>query len=236
MFNITTKMKCSGLLLIIKPNKAVLLCARQAYNSSKVYTRRIVDNVFLEKISIPRGKRDECDDNDYETAIREFIEETGTFFNEAYVYREPFMLHWRDGGVMYRYCVYVGVTEDLLQYVRREPNSFCVKLTCENPNNYSILFENRKYNNELSRFLYITPLECYFKYMYTKQLMTYERSNYIEFFEYVKRVKQAHDNKELDKFIKLTLSLSQSLIEQWKKRSFVVTAACKELKSIINSV
>ncbi|AKC91731.1 nudix [Lambdina fiscellaria nucleopolyhedrovirus] len=150
---------------------------------------------FLEKISIPRGKRDGRDAFDYETAVREFIEETGMFFERAYVHRVPFVLQWTDAGVNYEYAIYVGVVRGVLKRVQREPNTFCVKLnnTCCKPNEYGVQLETRRFNNEIPRHLCILTLNDYFRYMNEKQLITYDSSNYLEFFVFVKNVKKIFD-------------------------------------------
>jgi 8-oxo-dGTP pyrophosphatase MutT (NUDIX family) len=65
----------AGLFIIMEPDKAVLLCARRAYRGAA----SVNTETFLEKISIPRGHRDCTDAKIYETAVREFVEETGRF-------------------------------------------------------------------------------------------------------------------------------------------------------------
>nr|UPO71117.1 orf28 [Trichoplusia ni single nucleopolyhedrovirus] len=221
----------------MEPDKAVLLCARRSYNSTVEYSdsAMLKKANFLEKISIPRGKRDNRDIFDHETAIREFIEETGTFFESAYVYRRPFVLQWIDAGVVYKYAIYVGILNGLLISVSREPNTFCVKLNGgdKGSNDYRVDIETRRHNRELPRHVYIVSLQDYFQYMNEKQLITYDFSNYREFFEYVKFVKAKFDesnvvNCEKEKnghdksgsenlfgFFLLSLKLNRRL-ERWK--------------------
>jgi 8-oxo-dGTP pyrophosphatase MutT (NUDIX family) len=202
-------MRCAGLFIIIEPNKAVLLCARRSYdNSYHNYDIQQLQKVdFLEKISIPRGKREGRDLHDYETALREFIEETGTFFDNAWVYQIPFSLQWNDSGVVYKYSIYVGFVQGLLYYLSNEPNTYCVKLNRAQSNNYKFNIERRRHNNEIPRHLYIVSLEDYFRYMNEKQLVTYRYSNYLEFFEFVKSIKIKFDRKELKNFFLLSLEL-----------------------------
>ncbi|AIE47845.1 P-ribose pyrophosphatase [Peridroma alphabaculovirus] len=235
-------MRCAGLFMIVEPDKAVLLCARRSYNNNTHYhdaeqLRRVN---FLEKISIPRGKRDGRDIFDYETAVREFIEETGTFFESAWVHRAPFVLEWNDAGVTYKYAIYVGIVKGLLRDVSREPNTYCVKLNSERPNDYKINLEVRRHNNEIPRHLYILPLQDYFQYMNEKQLTTYDSSNYLEFFEFVKRVKAQFDERDLRRFFLLSLKLDGfDLFHKWinhgAARNLVLTSN-KELKKIVNVV
>nr|QBI90252.1 hypothetical protein [Trichoplusia ni single nucleopolyhedrovirus] len=230
-------MRSAGLFMIMEPDKAVLLCARRSYNSTVEYSdsAMLKKANFLEKISIPRGKRDNRDIFDHETAIREFIEETGTFFESAYVYRRPFVLQWIDAGVVYKYAIYVGILNGLLISVSREPNTFCVKLNGgdKGTNDYRVDIETRRHNRELPRHVYIVSLQDYFQYMNEKQLITYDFSNYREFFEYVKFVKAKFDesnvvNCEKEKngrdnsgsenlfgFFLLSLKLNRRL-ERWK--------------------
>ncbi|AYN45066.1 bv-e31 [Alphabaculovirus alterspexiguae] len=237
-------MRCAGLFMIIEADKAVLLCARRSYDSNMFYSdpEQLEHVNFLEKISIPRGKRDGRDIFDYETAVREFIEETGTFFESAWVFRVPFVLQWDDAGVTYKYAIYVGVVQGLLQYVSREPNTYCVKLNSNKPNDYKINLETRRYNKEIPRHLYILPLQDYFQYMNEKQLTTYDSSNYLEFFEFIKTVKAKFDRGILKNFFLLSLKLETfDFYTTWMKNrnrhqttKSVVLASSRDLKKIIN--
>jgi hypothetical protein len=253
-------MRCAGLFMILEADKAVLLCARRSYDGNVAYVdpAQLEHVNFLEKISIPRGKRDGRDIFDYETAVREFIEETGTFFESAWVFRVPFVLQWNDAGVTYKYAIYVGVVKGLLHHVSREPNTYCVKLNCDKPNDYKFNLELRRYNNEIPRHLYILPLQDYFQYMNEKQLTTYDSSNYLEFFEFVKSVKAKFDRHNLGKFFLLTLKLDTfNFYHTWinernnnsssssssssnggrnPQRSNILLASAKDLKKIINVV
>ncbi|AAR28802.1 ORF38 [Leucania separata nucleopolyhedrovirus] len=206
-------MRCSGLLMINDEDKAILLHASQSYQSKQQHRHRDCtcdrdDAVykekeeeasestnFLEKISIPRGKWDSRDIFDYETAIREFIEETGTIFEGAYVYRRPFMLRWTDNNVNYTYMIYVALLNGSLLPLQREPNTFCVKLSRQQNNRYVVEFEDRRYlNREIQRALRIVPTRDYFRYMREHQLTTYESSNYLDFFTFVENVKNTFDS------------------------------------------
>ncbi|QHB21705.1 ADPRase [Artaxa digramma nucleopolyhedrovirus] len=211
-----TIMRCAGLFMITEESdsKAILLCARQSYDdkSSHYHNHEALQSAnFLEKISIPRGRRDGHDYFDYETAVREFIEETATFFEKAIVYKMPFVLQWNDNGVVYKYSIYVGVLRGLLQNVSREPNTFCVKLLqhFDKPNKYKISIETRRFNNEIPRYLHITPLADYFKYMNEKQLVTYSSSNYLDFFNFVRNVKSKFDDGRLTEFFSISLQLEK---------------------------
>ncbi|USC25890.1 hypothetical protein [Palpita vitrealis nucleopolyhedrovirus] len=194
----------AGLFMIIDPDKAVLLCARRAYRNSN--TRAINNDTFLEKISIPRGHRDCNDAKVYETAVREFVEETGRFFDSAFIYKLPFTLQWKDAGVTYKYLIYVGVVCGNLINVNAKPNTYTVKLL---PgafgNNYRIILKPRRFNCEIARSLTIVPLNKYFNYMNDKQLNTYDYSNYIEFFDFVRHVKKNFERKQLQNFFYATL-------------------------------
>ncbi|QDL57070.1 nudix [Dione juno nucleopolyhedrovirus] len=192
----------AGLFMIMKPDNAVLLCARRAYDGAAV------GDTFLEKISIPRGHRDCTDAKIYETAVREFVEETGRFFHSAYMYKFPFTLHWTDATITYKYSIYVGVVRGPLANVKFKPNTYSVKLLRSEEvggNDYRIVLRPRRFNCEISRSLTIVPLDQYFEYMNSKQLNTYTASNYSEFFDFVRRVKRLFDNKQLDDFFHASL-------------------------------
>lgn len=187
--------------MIMEPDKAVLLCARRAYRGTAT-----ASDTFLEKISIPRGHRDCADAKIYETAVREFVEETGRFFHSAFIYKFPFTLHWTDEGVTYKYYIYVGVVRGALVNVKFKPNTYTVKLLPgEWGNDYRIVLRPRRFNCEISRSLTIVPLNQYFEYMTSKQLNTYAASNYSEFFDFVRQVKRLFDNKDLGDFFHASL-------------------------------
>nr|WRK23286.1 bv-e31 [Bombyx mori nucleopolyhedrovirus] len=195
----------AGLFMIIEPDKAVLLCARRAYRSANTPAADINDT-FLEKISIPRGHRDCCDAKVYETAVREFVEETGRFFDSAFIYKFPFTLQWKDDGVTYKYLIYVGVVRGNLIDVNAKPNTYTVKLLPGTfGNDYRIMLKPRRFNCEITRSLAIVPLNKYFNYMNDKQLITYDYSNYIEFFSFVRSIKKCFDNRQLQDFFYATL-------------------------------
>ncbi|AAK85584.1 hypothetical protein [Epiphyas postvittana nucleopolyhedrovirus] len=192
----------AGLFMIMKPDKAVLLCARRAYRNAPMTTQ----DTFLEKISIPRGHRDCTDAKIYETAVREFVEETGRFFHSAYIYKFPFTLHWTDDGVTYKYSIYVGVVHGSLANVKFKPNTYTVKLLPGTfGNDYRIVLRPRRFNCEIVRSVTIVPLNQYFDYMTNKQLNTYASSNYTEFFKFVIQVKQLFDNEQLRDFFYASL-------------------------------
>ncbi|QBC76104.1 nudix [Neophasia sp. alphabaculovirus] len=192
----------AGLFMIMEPDKAVLLCARRSYRGAASVNK----DTFLEKISIPRGHRDCTDAKIYETAVREFVEETGRFFHSAFIYKFPFTLHWTDEGVTYKYSIYVGVVRGALADVKFKPNTYNVKLL---PgafgNDYRIVLRPRRFNCEIARSVTIVPLHQYFEYMTSKQLNTYASSNYTEFFNFVRQIKELFDNKQLHDFFYASL-------------------------------
>lgn len=191
--------KSAGLFMIMESDKAVLLCARRAYHGG-------YGDTFLEKISIPRGHQDCTDAKIYETAVREFVEETGKFFHSAHIYKFTFTLHWTDDGVTYKYSIYVGVVRGTLANLKFKPNTYTVKLLPGALNNdYRIVLRPRRLNCEISRGLTILPLNKYFEYMNSKQLNTYASSNYNEFFNFVRRVKHLFDNNQMQDFFHASL-------------------------------
>nr|WUR10782.1 nudix [Calliteara abietis nucleopolyhedrovirus] len=237
-------MRSAGLFLITSCDKAVLLRAQRSYDSARPIDKRR-NKIFLEKISIPRGKRDGDDTFGYETAVREFIEETATFFESAVVYEIPFVLQWNDNGVDYKYAIYVGMLRGTLKPVSREPNSFCVKLHTNRPNEYNVNIESRRFNNEIRRRLHLVALTDYFRYMSDQQLTTYVSSNYLDFFEFVKHVKTEFDARRLLKFFVITLKLNNwelltttsaaASSSKWNlRRANIILATRRELLNVVN--
>nr|QNN89550.1 BV-e31 [Pieris brassicae granulovirus] len=108
--------KHAGLLLITNDNKAVILQANKSYNENVNKNLKYNKHIpFVEKLSIPRGKHD-VGEKDYETAIREFIEETGLVFDKICVYNKPFVLEWQDNAKIYKYVMYVAFLSGTLYY------------------------------------------------------------------------------------------------------------------------
>ena len=204
-------MRCAGLLLIIDNDRVVLLNAMRSYNRRvNKQLARNQDLVFLEKISIPRGKGDSDDTFDYETAVREFIEETSTFFDEAHVYRTPFRLMWRD-EIVYSYDIYVALLRGELRSIDCEPNSFYVKLRRDEGGDdaYHFSVTKRRFNEEIPRKLKIYTLDDYYYHMKRFQLKQYTSSNYLDFFNFVQFVRREYENgTAVDDFFSLKLSNS----------------------------
>lgn len=234
-------MRCSGLLMINGDDEAILLHASRSYPSKRIenvhyyaddddhhhHHHHQHEKNFLEKISIPRGKRDSRDIFDYETAIREFIEETGTVFDGAYVYRKPFLLHWTDNSVGYTYMIYVALLHGTLRTLARKPNTFCVNLLRRKHNRYVVEFEERRhYNREIPRALHIVPTSAYFRYMREQQLVKYESSNYLDFFTFVEAVKTAfkeESGRGDERFFYLQLQLHNRSPWNRHRRPAIVT-------------
>lgn len=197
----------SGLLLITNDNKAVILQAHKSYservNKNLKYNKHIP---FVEKLSIPRGRQD-AGETDYETAVREFIEETGLIFDKVSIYREPFLLEWQDDCKVFRYTMYVAFLCGTLNSLRKKPNSYNIKLL-RNYNNhqYEVDLGKQRYgNNELIRKLDIMSLKKYMTYMENRQLPTYKYSNYNSFFDFVYKVKSLYESNDLMSFFVLLL-------------------------------
>ncbi|AQQ80338.1 ADP-ribose pyrophosphatase [Betabaculovirus altermyunipunctae] len=186
----------SGLLLITGDDKAVILQANKSYsehvNKNLKYNKHIP---FVEKLSIPRGRQD-VGELDYETAVREFIEETGLIFDKVFLYKEPFALEWQDDEKTFRYSVYVAFLDGNLNSLRKKPNSYNIRLY-RNLNNmeYEVDFTRQRYNtNELIRRLDVMSLKKYISYMENRQLPTYKYSNYRQFFDYIYDVKAIYQH------------------------------------------
>lgn len=201
----------SGLLLITDDDKAVILQANKSYsehvNKNLKYNKHIP---FVEKLSIPRGRQD-VGELDYETAVREFIEETGLIFDKISLYREPFLLEWQDDEKMFRYSMYVAFLNGSLNTLRKKPNSYNIRLYRSlNNMEYDVDFSRQRHHtNELIRRLDIMSLKKYITYMENRQLPTYKYSNYSKFFDFVYNVKSMYNMQQcdavLDNFIVLIL-------------------------------
>ncbi|ABQ52002.1 hypothetical protein SlGVgp059 [Spodoptera litura granulovirus] len=191
----------SGLLLLTEDNKAVILQANKSYsdriNKNLRYNKHIP---FVEKLSIPRGRQD-VGEQDYETAVREFIEETGLIFDKVLIYKHPFLLEWQDDEKMFRYTMYIAFLNGTLNSLRKKPNSYNIKLYKSVDYKYEVdLSKLRHHTNELIRRIDIMSLKKYMDYMHNRQLPTYKYSNYTTFFEFVNSVRKLYNEKCVDNF------------------------------------
>ncbi|AAS82677.1 ORF61 [Agrotis segetum granulovirus] len=196
----------SGLLLITNDDKAVILQANKSYservNKNLKYNKHIP---FVEKLSIPRGRQD-VGEKDYETAVREFIEETGLIFDKVSIYKDPFLLEWQDESKIYRYTMYVAFLCGSLNSLRKKPNSYNIKLLKSYNYQYEVDLSKQRYgNNELKRKLDIMSLKKYTSYMENRQLPTYKYSNYNSFFNFVYKVKRLYESNDLINFFVILL-------------------------------
>lgn len=197
----------SGLLLLTDDGRAVILQANKSYdeyiNKSLQYKKHLP---FVEKLSIPRGRQD-FGEKDYETAVREFIEETGMIFDEVYIYNKSFLLEWRDNSKTYKYNMYVAFLKGELKSLQKRPNTYNIRLCESHKNKYRVdLSRQRFYNKELNRKLDIMSWVRYKMYMENCQLPKYANSNYLLFFDFVKHVQMLYNSKLLSDFFILLLN------------------------------
>ncbi|AAQ21657.1 unknown [Cryptophlebia leucotreta granulovirus] len=202
--------KHAGLLLITEDNKAVILQANKSYNESINKNLKYNKHIpFVEKLSIPRGKHD-VGEKDYETAVREFIEETGLVFDKVFVFNEPFVLEWQDNSKIYKYAMYVAFLSGTLYYLKKKPNSYNIKLKGKILNScmfeYKVDMSKQKFKTqELVRKLELMNLTKYISYMENRQLSTYKYSNYDVFFNYIYMVKELYNETHFEYFFQLDL-------------------------------
>ncbi|AAM70260.1 hypothetical protein [Phthorimaea operculella granulovirus] len=199
--------KHAGLLVITGDNKAVILQANKSYNDNVNRNLKYNKHIpFVEKLSIPRGKHD-AGEKEYETAIREFIEETGLVFDRICVFADPFVLEWQDNTKVYKYAVYVAFLLGELYYLKRKPNSYNIKLKRNvNEHEYKVDMLRQKFrSHELVRRIEIMNLPSYISYMINKQLCTYKYSNYRHFFNYIKNVEHVYKSGDSSRFFEIDL-------------------------------
>ncbi|APO13940.1 BV-E31 [Plodia interpunctella granulovirus] len=195
-FSMVKRSKHAGLLLITDDNKAVILQAHKSYNENVNRNLRYNKHIpFVEKLSIPRGKHD-SGEKDYETAAREFIEETGLVFDRVSVYAIPFVLEWQDNAKMYKYTIYVAFLDGALHGLRRRPNSYNIRLSKCNGEYRVDMTKLRYKTHELIRRIEFMNFNKYVNYMKNRQLSTYRYSNYDRFFDYVQYVVNLHSSKK----------------------------------------
>nr|UYX49691.1 unknown [Darna trima granulovirus] len=188
--------KHAGLLLLTNDDRAVILQANRSYNDNVNKNLKYNKHIpFVEKLSIPRGKHD-AGERDFETAVREFIEETGLVFDRICIYNEPFVLEWQDNCKNYKYAMYIGFLKGNLYYLKKRPNSYNVRLKeTSGCSVYKVDMLKQKFRTqELVRRIELMNLRKYITYMENRQLSTYKYSNYSLFFNYIYNVKCLFEN------------------------------------------
>lgn len=205
----TKKGNHSGLVLITRYNEIVLLQANKSYSERiNRHLRFNKDLTFVERISIPRGRRD-VGELAYETAVREFIEETGYTFDKVYMYKEPFTLQWYDDHTMYRYTMFVAFLDGDLHSLNTQPNSFEIHMSrrTNHPNDYNVGMRVQRYHtNEHYRKPKLMDYDEYVEYMVNGQLKTYAYSNYSQLFDFIDTARQLFIDNCRRKFFPLTLN------------------------------
>ncbi|AIS92061.1 BV-E31 [Erinnyis ello granulovirus] len=203
--------KHAGLFVLTEDDRAIILQANKSYNEcvnkNLKYNKHIP---FVEKLSIPRGKHDSGEKN-HETALREFIEETGLVFDKVYMCTEPFTLEWQDNNKVYKYTIFVAFLIGSLYNLNRRPNTYNIKLketSCVDVVlGYKVdVFKQKFRSQELVRKIEIMNLHKYIAYMSNRQLATYKYSNYYNFFEYVYTVKRLYKMGCMECFVSIDLS------------------------------
>lgn len=157
-----------GLLVIDKQSYIYLNVMNKPYNKKEYGSSN-----FIEKIQIPRGRKENTDKNGFSCAIREFIEETLLIpTGICYTDKVGFPLRWYDNGT-WTYRIYILFCEKLIPSLdhKSEKNLALVKM---------------KYDQ-------------YVWYMIRKQLHLYKGDNYMDFFKYVNKIKYQKLNMEKKK-------------------------------------
>lgn len=152
-------------------SRALVMCDFIEFESKKKKddtekTKAATENIFLEKIQIPRGKIQRKDQDKLSAAVREFIEETYICLDNIIVYHKPFLLEWFDEK-WYKYEIFVGFVSIPFQRAVQVPVS---DVECWNEN------KNRDVG-------YMT-FENYKKWI-RYQMLFYTTSNYEKFLMFI---------------------------------------------------
>lgn len=161
--------------------KIVILKRNHPYGTGMRW--RQSPSTFVEQYSLPRGKCLNSSEPLIQCAIREFIEETGMFFEKFRLFNEGFQLTWTDPEhKIWKYEIFfieadlsiantikvdefsnleipkIGMTTDVCKFTKYEP---AVKLIMSIPE-YIKLLEN--------------------------QILCYKTSNYLDFVNHLKKI------------------------------------------------
>jgi hypothetical protein len=228
------KQQRAGLLVVSEDGHVVTLLAHKPYRGCLMKKR-----AFLERVSIPRGNKEDGDGCEIVTALREFIEETGRYFENLIVCKRPFRLLFKDPSVarVFEYSIYVGRFKGPLTNVPKYPSTrFITKISNSSKTSYVIKFTSSFQNYEERRSTLIIPWLSYKDYMIQHQLCTYEYSNYIDFFKFVDEIIiETSFYNECDDYS--TLSLINEVNERkMGERKVNVSKLNKELGKMIRDV
>lgn len=173
----------------------------------------VVNNTFIEKYSLPRGKYERWDVYNFETALRETIEETGMCCDVLVLFTNYFKLCFKDETVMhpYTYNMYYARTVTELYSIPYEPNTFnvklCLKSTSKCTREYDVYIQPRGVNQEPIRDLIFMSHDNYVKEM-RNQLTAYEKSNYMQMFDYMYRVDKMYESVPFhESFLRIKLNI-----------------------------
>lgn len=147
----TTKIHKAGLLLI--DNNCNVYILERFLSYTKINEKN--KDYFWEKIQIPRGTLEsKIDENLLITAIREFTEETSLHYRkntDLYLYKYPFLLHWKDDSKEYSYQIYIMYLKNKADLIQSINQRFEFKLLIQrrgddNDNDEKIIQLERKTN------------------------------------------------------------------------------------------
>lgn len=148
-----------------------------------------INSSFLEMIQIPRGSKEQIDEDLMYTAVREFYEETLCANNKLEIYTEPFKLYWEDDGKRWTYSIFIANTKGEPLYFSFEPGQMQNVNYVQNNNNSSTL--NYSYSLHIAKIsrqmmdvynsMVIIDVRDYIHYMQHCQLEHYGNNNYMDF-------------------------------------------------------
>lgn len=101
-------------LIVFDPKRRICCVWRSHRYDGEVPNWRYESNSGVEQLQLPRGMRDKCDKSIFETAVREFYEETLCANSSLRVINseEPFILYWFDRGQKWEYQIYVATVDE----------------------------------------------------------------------------------------------------------------------------
>lgn len=157
----------------------------QQFDLKKKFSVCCSQTLYAEKLQIPRGV---CERGEWPiiTAVREFIEESRSINAEFFIHTIPFQLHWKDGGKLWTYDIFIAYIKDKFKLwtsnVLKNANSF--RRVCFFKSDYryecSVVpllpqtFENQ------GKYVAFLKYWDYFKYLRETIYRVYTDTNYAE--------------------------------------------------------
>lgn len=168
-------------LCVYDTNTKNIFCLKR----KRPYTRESNPSFFIEQFSIPRGKCARHTESLRDCAIREFIEETGYYFNNIHIHEDIFQLYWNDPKhVRWEYSILFASADFSKKNL--------IKINKLSDNNALMLarVKSKRYEHVFPKILKVDEYISLLR----DRLKLYGRNNYLEFIDVL--LQKMQDDKD----------------------------------------